>query len=100
MGPVLLYAHYDVQPPLDEHAWRGHRRPSGLCPKHADLLRADAILVCDTGNAAVGVGAVTVSLRGLANVVVGVEALSSEVPGMYAGPAYAALAAAWGGGAP
>jgi acetylornithine deacetylase/succinyl-diaminopimelate desuccinylase-like protein len=63
-------------------------------PKHADLLRADAILVCDTGNAAVGVPAVTVSLRGLANVVVSVEALSSEVhSGMYGGPAPDALAA-------
>ncbi len=63
-------------------------------PKHADLLRADAILVCDTGNAAVGVPAVTVSLRGLANVVVTVEALASEVhSGMFAGPAPDALAA-------
>jgi cysteinylglycine-S-conjugate dipeptidase len=63
-------------------------------PKHADLLRADVILVCDTGNAAVGVPAVTVSLRGLANVVVSVESLASEVhSGMYGGPAPDALAA-------
>ncbi len=63
-------------------------------PKHADLLRADAILVCDTGNAEVGEPAVTVSLRGLANVVVSVQALSSEVhSGMYGGPAPDALAA-------
>ena len=32
-------------------------------PEHADLLRADAILVADTGNAAVGHPAVTSSLR-------------------------------------
>src|SRR4029434_11243245 len=49
-------------------------------PKHADLLRADAILVCDTGNAEVGMPAATVSLRGLANVVVTVEHLPSEAP--------------------
>jgi acetylornithine deacetylase/succinyl-diaminopimelate desuccinylase-like protein len=144
---VLLYAHYDVQPPLDEHAWRtpafqltevdgrwygrgaadckgnilmhllalralGDEVPVQLklivegseeqgtggledfVPRHADLLRADAILVCDTGNAAVGLPAVTVSLRGLANVVVSVEALASEVhSGMYGGPAPDALAA-------
>jgi acetylornithine deacetylase/succinyl-diaminopimelate desuccinylase-like protein len=144
---VLLYAHYDVQPPLDEQAWRtppfeltevdgrwfgrgaadckgnilmhllalralGDDVPVNLklivegseeqgtggledfVPGHADLLRADVILVCDTGNAAVGVPAVTVSLRGLANVVVSVEALASEVhSGMFGGPAPDALAA-------
>jgi acetylornithine deacetylase/succinyl-diaminopimelate desuccinylase-like protein len=144
---VLLYAHYDVQPPLDEHAWRtppfeltevdgrwygrgaadckgnivmhltalralGDEVPVNLklivegseeqgtggledfVPRHADLLRADAILVCDTGNAAVGVPAVTVSLRGLANVVVSVEALASEVhSGMFGGATPDALAA-------
>ena len=104
---VLLYAHYDVQPPLDEEAWRTppfeltevdgrwYGRGAADCkgnivmhlaalralgddiavdlklvvegseeqgtggledfvPEHADLLRADTILVCDTGNAAVG----------------------------------------------
>src|SRR5262245_6693026 len=116
-GPtVVLYAHYDVQPPLDESAWKtppfklteksgrwfgrgaadckgnilmhltalralGDDIPVNLklvvegseeqgtggledfVPKNAELLRADAILVCDTGNASVGVPAATVSLR-------------------------------------
>ena len=144
---VLLYAHYDVQPPLDDAAWRtppfqltevggrwygrgaadckgnivmhlaalralGEDVPVDLrlvvegseeqgtggleafVPEHADLLRADAILVCDTGNAAVGHPAATVSLRGMVNLVVTVEALSSEVhSGMFGGPAPDALAA-------
>jgi acetylornithine deacetylase/succinyl-diaminopimelate desuccinylase-like protein len=144
---VLLYAHYDVQPPLNEAAWRtppfqltevdgrwygrgaadckgnivvhlaalralGDDIPVNLklvaegseeqgtggledfVPKNADLLRADAILVCDTGNAAVGRPAATVSLRGLVNVVVAVQALKSEVhSGMFGGPAPDALAA-------
>jgi acetylornithine deacetylase/succinyl-diaminopimelate desuccinylase-like protein len=144
---VLLYAHYDVQPPLDENAWRtgpfaltevdgrwygrgaadckgnivmhltalralGDDVPVNLklvvegseeqgtggledfVPTHADLLRADAVLVCDTGNAAVGVPAVTVSLRGMVNVVVTVDALASEVhSGMFGGAAPDALAA-------
>ncbi len=144
---VLLYAHYDVQPPLNEQAWRtppfeltevGDRwygRGSADCkgnivmhltalralgddipvnlklvvegseeqgtggleafvPPNADLLRADAILVCDTGNAAVGVPAATVSLRGMVNVVVSVEALASEIhSGMFGGAAPDALAA-------
>ena len=137
---VLLYAHYDVQPPLDDAAWRtppfeltevdgrwygrgtadckgnivmhlaalralGEDVPVNLklvvegseeqgtggleafVPEHADLLRADTILVCDTGNAAVGHPAATVSLRGMVNVVVTVEALASEVhSGMFGGP--------------
>jgi len=144
---VLLYAHYDVQPPLDDAAWRTppfqltevdgrwYGRGSADCkgnivmhlaalralgedvpvdlrlvvegseeqgtggleafvPEHADLLRADAILVCDTGNAAVGHPAATVSLRGMVNLVVTVEALSSEIhSGMFGGPAPDALAA-------
>ncbi|GAA2716421.1 MULTISPECIES: dipeptidase [Actinoplanes] len=145
---VLLYAHYDVQPPLDEDAWRtppfqltesGGRwygrgaadckgnivmhltalRALGPGPlpvhlklivegseeqgtggledfvvRHPDLLRADAILVCDTGNAAVGVPAATVTLRGMVNVVVTVEALRNELhSGMFGGAAPDALAA-------
>jgi cysteinylglycine-S-conjugate dipeptidase len=147
-GPtVLLYAHYDVQPPLDDEAWRtppfelteldgrwygrgaadckgnilmhltalralGDDVPVNLklvvegseeqgtggledfVPKNADLLRADTILVCDTGNAAVGEPAVTVSLRGMVNVVVHVQANTTELhSGMFGGPAPDALAA-------
>lgn len=144
---VLLYAHYDVQPPLDDDAWetppfemtekdgRWYGRGTADCKgnilmhllalralgddvpvnlklvvegseeqgtggleayvvDHADLLRADTILVCDTGNAAVGLPAATVSLRGMVNVVVTVEALSSELhSGMFGGAAPDALAA-------
>ncbi|TJY71355.1 dipeptidase [Arthrobacter sp. CAU 1506] len=144
---VLLYAHYDVQPPLDESAWRtppfeltevdgrwygrgaadckgnivmhllalralGDDIPVNLklvaegseeqgtgglesfVEANPDVLRADTILVCDTGNAAVGRPAATVSLRGMANVVVTVQALASEVhSGMFGGPAPDALAA-------
>jgi acetylornithine deacetylase/succinyl-diaminopimelate desuccinylase-like protein len=144
---VLLYCHYDVQPPLDDAAWtsppfelterdgRWYGRGSADCKgniamhltalralgpdipvhltlvaegseeqgtggledyvaKHAEQLRADAILVCDTGNAAVGRPAATVTLRGIANVVVTVSALESAMhSGMFAGPAPDALAA-------
>ena len=144
---VLLYAHYDVQPPLDDAAWRtppfeltevGGRwygRGAADCkgnilahllalralgdavPVHLkvvvegseeqgtggleafvaaqpDLVRADTILVCDTGNAAVGRPAATVTLRGMVNVVLRVEALASEIhSGMFGGAAPDALAA-------
>ena len=59
-----------------------------------DLLRADAILICDAGNVAVGVPAVTTSLRGVANVVVTASALSDPVhSGRFGGPTPDALAA-------
>lgn len=144
---VLLYAHYDVQPPLDDAAWRtppfeltevegrwygrgtadckgnilmhlaalralgddvpvnlklvvegSEEQGTGGLEKfvagHADLLRADAIVVADTGNAAVGYPAATVSLRGMVNAVVTVEALDTEIhSGMFGGPAPDALAA-------
>jgi len=144
---VLLYAHYDVQPPLDESAWRtppfeltdrdgrwagrGAADCKGNILMHLlalralgddvpvnlklvvegseeqgtgglerfvdatpDVLAADIILVCDTGNAAVGRPAATISLRGFANVVVHVESLASEIhSGMFGGPAPDALAA-------
>lgn len=144
---VLLYSHYDVQPPLDGSAWTsppfelterdgrwygrgaadckgnivmhltalralGESVPVGLklvvegseeqgtggleqyVPPHAGELHADALLICDTGNAAVGVPTATTSLRGVANVVVGVEALDGDLhSGMFGGPAPDALAA-------
>ncbi|MFF2043868.1 dipeptidase [Kitasatospora sp. NPDC058170] len=144
---VLLYCHYDVQPPLDDAAWTsppfelterdgrwygrgtadckgnivmhltalralGEDIPVGLklvsegseeqgtggleayVPPHAGELHADALLVCDTGNAAVGMPTATTSLRGLANVVVTVSALHGDMhSGMFGGPAPDALAA-------
>lgn len=144
---VLLYAHYDVQPPLDESAWRtppfeltdvggrwagrgaadckgnilmhllalralgddipvnlklvvegSEEQGTGGLERYVEAnpgtLRADVILVCDTGNAAVGRPATTVSLRGFVNVVVRVETLASEIhSGMFGGPAPDALAA-------
>ncbi|MER5495040.1 dipeptidase [Streptomyces sp. NPDC002490] len=145
---VLLYCHYDVQPPLGEDAWhsppftlteregRWYGRGTADCKgnivmhltalralgedgipvglkfvaegseeqgtggleqyvaQHPEELLADALLVCDTGNAAVGVPTATTSLRGLANVVVTVTTLAGEIhSGMFGGPAPDALAA-------
>ncbi|MFI6151461.1 dipeptidase [Kitasatospora sp. NPDC051170] len=144
---VLLYSHYDVQPPLDGPAWTsppfelterdgrwygrgaadckgnivmhltalralGESVPVGLklvvegseeqgtggleayVPPHAGELHADALLICDTGNAAVGVPTATTSLRGVVYVVLAVEALKGDVhSGMFGGPAPDALAA-------
>ncbi len=140
---VLLYCHYDVQPPLGEDAWtvpiwdlterdgRWYGRGSADCkgnivmhltalralrenggfpcgvklicegseeqgtggleafvPEHADLLRADTILVVDTGNFAVGVPTLTSTLRGMTSVDVTVRGLASAMhSGMFGGPA-------------
>ena len=57
-------------------------------PENAELLRADTILVCDTGNFAVGVPTLTTSLRGMTSIDVTVEALHSAMhSGMFGGPA-------------
>jgi acetylornithine deacetylase/succinyl-diaminopimelate desuccinylase-like protein len=141
---VLLYSHYDVQPPLGEDAWRtpiweltesdgrwygrgaadckgnivmhltalralkqlGDGFPCGvkvICegseeqgtggleefvPENVDLLRADAILVVDTGNFAVGVPTLTSTLRGMTSVDVTLRGLGSAMhSGMFGGPA-------------
>jgi cysteinylglycine-S-conjugate dipeptidase len=63
-------------------------------PRHADLLRADVILIGDTGNSAVGVPTLTTTLRGVVEVTVTVRTLSSPMhSGMYGGAAPDALAA-------
>jgi acetylornithine deacetylase/succinyl-diaminopimelate desuccinylase-like protein len=145
---VLLYSHYDVQPPLDEAAWRtpvfelteregrwygrgaadckgnivmhltalralgGENYPVGVkvisegseeqglneleefVPSNPDLLRADTILICDTGNFAVGQPTLTTTLRGLCNVIVNVKTLNTPMhSGMFGGPAPDALIA-------
>ncbi len=141
---VLLYCHYDVQPPLGEAEWRTpvwelterdgrwYGRGAADCkgniamhltalralkqlhgdfrcgiklicegseeqgtggleafvPDHVELLRADTILVCDTGNFAVGVPTLTTTLRGMTSVDVTVTALASAMhSGMFGGPA-------------
>jgi acetylornithine deacetylase/succinyl-diaminopimelate desuccinylase-like protein len=141
---VLLYCHYDVQPPLGEDEWhtpvfeltekdgRWYGRGTADCkgnivahltalralrqvhggfpcavklisegseeqgtggleefvPNHPDLLRADTILVCDTGNVAVGVPTLTTTLRGLTNIDIKLDALGSEMhSGMFGGAA-------------
>lgn len=140
---VLLYSHYDVQPPFGEENWdtpawqlteragrwygrgaadckgnivmhltalRALLRQDGGFPcsvtvvcegsqerdtdgltafvrAHADLLRADAIVVADTGNSAVGVPTLTTTLRGLATVDVRLTALAEPVhSGRFGGP--------------
>ncbi|MGC5246728.1 dipeptidase [Gordonia sp. DT219] len=63
-------------------------------PKNTELLRADAILILDSGNIEVGRPTLTTSLRGIANVVVSVETLASAMhSGMFGGAAPDALAA-------
>ena len=57
-------------------------------PPNADLLRADAILVVDTGNFAVGVPTLTTTLRGMTSIDITLHALGSAMhSGMFGGPA-------------
>lgn len=141
---VLLYSHYDVQPPLGEERWqtpvweltdrngRWYGRGAADCkgnvavhltalralkerhgnfrcgvkvicegseeqgtggleafvPDNPELLRADTILVGDTGNIAVGVPTLTTTLRGMTSVDVTVRALASAMhSGIFGGPA-------------
>jgi cysteinylglycine-S-conjugate dipeptidase len=63
-------------------------------PGHADLLSADAILVCDAGNAVAGTPSLTTTLRGVVEVTVTVRALESAVhSGKFGGAAPDALGA-------
>jgi cysteinylglycine-S-conjugate dipeptidase len=141
---VLLYSHYDVQPPLGEERWRTpvweltehegrwYGRGAADCkgnivmhltalralqaqdggfpctikvvcegseeqgtggleafvPPNAELLRADAIVVADTGNFAAGVPTLTTTLRGMTSVDVTLSGLASAVhAGMFGGAA-------------
>ena len=141
---VLLYAHYDVQPTLDEAAWttppfelterdgrwfgrgaadckgniaailtalrvlrdqdgsypvtlklaiEGSEEQGGggldqLVEARPELFSADAVLVVDVGNVAVGRPTLTTSLRGSADVVVHVATLQGAVhSGMFGGAA-------------
>jgi len=144
---VLLYAHYDVQPPGPEGAWaspafepvvrdgrlygRGAADDKAGVVLHvaalralgadcaagvkvliegaeevggggietfvaasAGLLSADAFVVGDAGNAALGVPTLTTSLRGMAKLLVTVTTLEGPVhSGSYGGPAPDALVA-------
>jgi acetylornithine deacetylase/succinyl-diaminopimelate desuccinylase-like protein len=57
-------------------------------PENVELLRADTILVVDTGNFAVGVPTLTTTLRGMTSVDIKLEALGSPMhSGMFGGPA-------------
>ncbi|MDT0424354.1 MULTISPECIES: dipeptidase [Streptomyces] len=146
---VLLYAHYDVQPPLDEEAWRTppfelterdgrwYGRGAADCKggvlmhllalralkanggvpvtvkfiaegseeqgtggleryaeEHPELLRADTIVIGDSGNFRVGLPTVTTTLRGMTMVRVSVDTLAGNLhSGQFGGAAPDALAA-------
>ncbi|MFD5426192.1 dipeptidase [Streptomyces sp. NPDC127084] len=146
---VLLYAHYDVQPALDESAWvsppfelterdgRWYGRGAADCKggfimhllalralkadggipvsvkviaegseeqgtggleryaeAHPELLRADAIVIGDTGNFRVGLPTVTATLRGMTMVRVRIDTLEGNLhSGQFGGAAPDALAA-------
>ncbi|MGW1895618.1 M20/M25/M40 family metallo-hydrolase [Streptomyces sp. NPDC002004] len=146
---VLLYAHYDVQPPLDEAAWttppfelterdgRWYGRGAADCKGgfimhllalralkanggvpvnikviaegseemgtggleryaegHPELLRADTIVIGDTGNFRIGLPTVTATLRGMTLVRVSIDTLEGNLhSGQFGGAAPDALAA-------
>ena len=144
---VLLYAHYDVQPPGDETLWdsppfvlterdgRWYGRGAADCKgnlmahltalraigdapevgikvvvegseeqgtgglerfveQHPDLLAADTIVICDSGNAAVGVPTMTTALRGMVSAIVRVTTGTSAMhSGSFGGPTPDALLA-------
>ena len=56
-------------------------------PEHAELLRADTILVCDTVNFAGGVPTLTTTLRGMTSVDVTLKAVAGAMHSvMFGGP--------------
>ena len=65
-----------------------------LVRTHPDLAAADAIVICDAGNHALGQPTLTTSLRGVATILVEVRTLAGPLhSGMYGGPAPDALVA-------
>ena len=63
-------------------------------PAHPDLVAADAVIVCDLGNVAVGKPTLTTSLRGIATLDVTIESLAAPVhSGSYGGAVPDALVA-------
>jgi len=144
---VLLYAHYDVQPPGDEASWdsppfalteragRWYGRGAADCKgnlmahltalraagdtlpvgvkvvvegseeqgtgglerfveQNPDVLAADTIVICDSGNVAVGVPTLTTALRGMVSAVVRVTTGTSAMhSGTFGGPTPDALLA-------
>jgi len=72
----------------------GSPHSAACLAEHADLLRADAYVVLDAGNWAVGVPAFTTTLRGVADVIVEVATLDHALhSGQYGGVAPDALTA-------
>jgi acetylornithine deacetylase/succinyl-diaminopimelate desuccinylase-like protein len=62
--------------------------------ENPDVLRSDAILICDTGNFELGLPTLTSSLRGIANIVVNVKTMAgAQHSGVYGGSAPDALTA-------
>src|SRR5919197_853295 len=110
---VLLYAHHDVQPQGPSDLWssepfepveRDGRLPVGLTvfvegeeesssehlpqflERYKDLLRADAVILADSGNWRTGEPALTISLRGIVARFVEVRTLDHAVhSGEYGG---------------
>ncbi|MFC6880605.1 MULTISPECIES: dipeptidase [Actinomadura] len=73
---------------------RGAGGLEDFVPRNADLLRADAVQLCDSGNFAIGIPTFTTALRGDAGLTVTVSTLNGPVrPARFGGPAPDALTA-------